>query len=683
VLLAGAALLVLAPASLAASTWAGTGSLHRPRVSPATTLLADGRVFVVGGQQGGAASAELYDPRTGAWKLVPDVPVGFDQPAQAFLLGNSRVLLLAPASRFNAGRQPPTVASFDADLGWLPVADPPGVGGDNFQAAAADADDVLVAGGNGLGGPVADAALYSARAGAWIPLAPMSTPRSGGRAAALGNGAVLVAGGYGFGGPDAAPLDSAEVFTGQTGWHSAASYPGLAGVYQLLSLGPGRALALIAGASPGLAVFDLTANRWTAAATPPQPLPGPGVLLPDGRVLFAGGNSQPSANADLYDPVRDSWSSLQPLAESRARPAVAVLPNGGVLVAGGAGASGRLSSAEVFGGPPRPAGQAGGPSEAIPQSGWIATGLVLLLGGMAVFLGLGRSRRPSRLALGLGRLALQAGGVIVATWGLFYLAHLLVNARGPGGAIPNFFYQPLSQVLWEGALRSLTLVGFAVAGATAVGLGAAIAVVSLRERRLVGVELAGAVMFVIPTFLLAILVQELQAFVFGKTGLIVAAGYGDVNAVQIFWASLVLGIRPATYLYRHARAVLDREAGEDYVRTAEAKGVEWSGVVRHHLLRAGGSALVATWSNSFRLMIGSLPLVEYFFGYPGLGRILVQAIGIHYGVGTDFPRPTVIRGDIAIGLVVLLALILILAETAAGGLQRWLDPRLRAVRAAA
>jgi ABC-type dipeptide/oligopeptide/nickel transport system permease component len=153
-----------------------------------------------------------------------------------------------------------------------------------------------------------------------------------------------------------------------------------------------------------------------------------------------------------------------------------------------------------------------------------------------------------------------------------------------------------------------------------------------------------------------------------------------VNWIQVFWASLVLGIRPATYLYRHGRAVLQRETGEDYVRTAEAKGLDWSDVVRRHLLRAGGSALVATWTNSFRLMIGSLPLVEYFFGYPGLGRILVQSIGITYGVGAD-QRPAVFRGDLAIGLVVVLALILILVEATAGALQRRLDPRLATLRA--
>jgi ABC-type dipeptide/oligopeptide/nickel transport system permease component len=632
---------------------------------------------VVGGQRGGSATAELYDPKGRTWKPVPDVPVGFDQRSTTFLLGNSRVLLLSAGTRFSAGRQPPSVASFDPDLGWLPVPDPPGVGGDRFMAARIDADNVLVAGGNNLGGPVAEAALYSARADAWFPVAPLPAVRAGGSAAPLGNGAVLVAGGFGLGGPDAAPLDSAEVFSGAAGWHSTASYPGLAGVYQLLSLGPGKVLALIGGGHAGVAVYDQAGDRWMSAPPEPHPLPAPGVVMPDGRVLFAGGASAPSAAADVYDPTLNSWSSVESLTEARALPEVAVLPGGGVLVAGGAGTAGRLTSAEIFGGPVA-AGQVAGRAESLPQPGWIVAGIALLLGGLATFLGFGRASRPNRLAMSLGRLALQAGGVVVATWGLFYFARLLVNSRSAGGAISNFFYEPLGQVLWEGALRSLTLIGFAIVGATIIGLSAAIAVVSLRERRLVGIELGGAVLLVIPTFLLAILVQELQAFVFGKTGLIVAAGYGDVNGVQIFWASLVLGIRPATYLYRHARAVLERETGEDYVRTAEAKGVEWNEVVRRHLLRAGGSALLATWSNSFRLMLGSLPLVEFFFGYPGLGRILVQSIGIHYDV-----RPTVVRGDIAIGVVVVLALILIIVESTAGGLQRWLDPRLRALRAAA
>jgi len=453
--------------------------MHMARVSPGVAVLNDGRVLVVGGQRGGAAPAELYDPRARTWKLVPDVPVGFDQRPTAFRLGNSRVLLLTTGTLFIAERQPPTVASFDADLGWLDVADPPGVGGVNFMVAPIDVDNVLVAGGNSLSGPVAEAALYSARAGAWFPLPAMPTPRSGGAAAPLGNGVVLVAGGYGLGGPDAAPLDSAVLFSGAAGWRPAAAYPGLAAVYQLLPLDGGRALALIGGSHPGAAVYSLAADQWTAAPPSPHPSPAPGVLLTDGRVLFAGGATTPDAAAELYDPALNSWSSLQPMAEARASPVVASLAGGGVLVARGTGTRGRLRSAEVFGGPVA-AGRAGSRPDNLPEPAWIIAGIALLLGGLLAFLGFARARRPSRLGMGLGRLALQAGGVVVATWGLFYFAHLLVNIRTPGGAISNFFYQPLGQVLWEGALRSLTLIGFATAGATLIGLGAAVAVVSLR-----------------------------------------------------------------------------------------------------------------------------------------------------------------------------------------------------------
>jgi len=226
-------MLASVPAVLAASTWAPTGSMRSPRSLPATAVLADGRVLVVGGQQRGAPTAELYDPRTRTWRAVPDVPAGFEQPATAFRLGNSRILVVAPAARLSAQRRSPQVSSFDADLGWLPVPDLAGVGGESFMAAQADPDNVLLAGGNGPTGPVAEATLYSARANAWFPLPPLPAPRAGGSAAPLGNGAVLVAGGSGLGGGAAAALDSAVVFAGAAGWRSAASLPGLAGIQQL------------------------------------------------------------------------------------------------------------------------------------------------------------------------------------------------------------------------------------------------------------------------------------------------------------------------------------------------------------------------------------------------------------------------------------------------------------------
>jgi ABC-type dipeptide/oligopeptide/nickel transport system permease component len=88
--------------------------------------------------------------------------------------------------------------------------------------------------------------------------------------------------------------------------------------------------------------------------------------------------------------------------------------------------------------------------------------------------------------------------------------------------------------------------------------------------------------------------------------------------------------------------------------------------------------LLATWSNSLRVMIGSLPLVEYFFGYPGLGRVLILSLGLTYTGSSGR-----VHGDLAMGLVVMMAVILITLETAAALLQQRLDPRLRAVRAIA
>ena len=76
-------------------------------------------------------------------------------------------------------------------------------------------------------------------------------------------------------------------------------------------------------------------------------------------------------------------------------------------------------------------------------------------------------------------------------------------------------------------------------------------------------------------------------------------------------------------------------------------------------------------------MIGSLPLVEFLFGYPGLGRVLVLSLGLSYGGGYG-----PVHADVAIGLVVVLALVLIAIETATSLVAQGLDPRLRSIGAA-
>src|SRR5262249_23145656 len=57
-------------------------------------------------------------------------------------------------------------------------------------------------------------------------------------------------------------------------------------------------------------------------------------LLPNGKVLVAGGNNGPALNsAELYDPATGTWTATSSMATARERPTVTLLPNGKVLVA--------------------------------------------------------------------------------------------------------------------------------------------------------------------------------------------------------------------------------------------------------------------------------------------------------------------------------------------------------------
>src|SRR5487761_1411781 len=76
-----------------------------------------------------------------------------------------------------------------------------------------------------------------------------------------------------------------------------------------------------------------------------------------------------------------------------------------------------------------------------------------------------------------------------------------------------------------------------------------------------------------------------------------------------------------------------------------------------HVVRPAGAGLVETAVSSIRLMFGSLPLVEFFFAYPGLGRLLLLSLGVAYG--SQAPAP---NADLAIASAVLLAAMLATLE---------------------
>jgi ABC-type dipeptide/oligopeptide/nickel transport system permease component len=309
---------------------------------------------------------------------------------------------------------------------------------------------------------------------------------------------------------------------------------------------------------------------------------------------------------------------------------------------------------------------------------WLNLSLLALVLTLLLVLSFSRAPRLWPAVRHVAILAFQMSGVVLLTWILVTLAQ---RNLGPPSQItapsrPASGFEIASTAL-TGAERSLTLMVAATLWGSAAGLGLAFLTTAPRSRRLLLVVPLATLLWVIPTFLVAVVVQELQAQLYNLTGSPVSGGFGEVNGLQVFWAAVVLGLRPAAYVFRQARVTLDLEVLSDHVRTARAKGLEWPVVMLRHVVHPAAAALLSAWMNSFRLMIGSLPLVEFFFGYPGLGEMLILALGLTFGIQGRSGQP---QPDLAIALVVAMAAILLLLETATGLLQGWLDPRLRELR---
>jgi peptide/nickel transport system permease protein len=134
---------------------------------------------------------------------------------------------------------------------------------------------------------------------------------------------------------------------------------------------------------------------------------------------------------------------------------------------------------------------------------------------------------------------------------------------------------------------------------------------------------------------------------------------------QLFFPALVVGWRLSSVNARLLRSSLLDVLGQDYVRTAHAKGVHPARVVWRHAL---GNALLPTVTVvgiEFAGLLGGLVVTEQVFNINGIGRLLIQAISYN---------------DLALiqGLVMLFALIFVTVNFAVDMVYALLDPRVRA-----
>jgi len=177
-------------------------------------------------------------------------------------------------------------------------------------------------------------------------------------------------------------------------------------------------------------------------------------------------------------------------------------------------------------------------------------------------------------------------------------------------------------------LNSMALLVIALGGATLIGLPLGTFAALTKYKKLVfPLLLLVLVGISTPTFFSGFLLQQLEiysAFYFDKK-LVSVAGFGwDIEHMLL--PVLVLAARPLAYLTRTSFIVISRVMEDDYIRTAYAKGLGQRRVVNIHAMRNVAVPILTAVGISLRFSLGSLPIVEFLFFWPGIGLRLLEAI---------------------------------------------------------
>jgi len=168
----------------------------------------------------------------------------------------------------------------------------------------------------------------------------------------------------------------------------------------------------------------------------------------------------------------------------------------------------------------------------------------------------------------------------------------------------------------------------------------------------------------LPSFWLALLLITLFSV---RLHWLPVAGRGGV--AHLVLPALTLAAGTAAVLTRLTRSSLLEVLGQDYIRTARAKGVPERAIILRHGLRNALVAVVTVAGISFGHMLSGAAIVETIFAWPGIGKLVVDAIG-----NRDYP---VIQG-----FVLLTGTIFVLINFLVDCSYLWLDPRLRFAGAA-
>ncbi len=187
------------------------------------------------------------------------------------------------------------------------------------------------------------------------------------------------------------------------------------------------------------------------------------------------------------------------------------------------------------------------------------------------------------------------------------------------------------------------------------------------------IQLVSTLGMSVPSFFSAIIFAWIFGFLLHKyTNLNMTGSLYEVddfgNGKYIQWKNLilpavVLGIRPLAVVSQLMRNSLLEVLNQDYVRTAKAKGLSFSQIIKRHALKNSLNPVVTAISGWFASMLAGAVFVEYIFGWNGLGKEIVNALNT-----LDLP--------VIMGAVIVIATLFIIINIFVDIIYGWLDPKI-------
>jgi peptide/nickel transport system permease protein len=227
--------------------------------------------------------------------------------------------------------------------------------------------------------------------------------------------------------------------------------------------------------------------------------------------------------------------------------------------------------------------------------------------------------------------------------------------------------EPVSNIILDALTVTLELVILGLLIATLVGVPLGVISAVKRDSAWDFVaRLGGLVGLSIPSFWLATLLLLFTSRVFGWVPpLNYISPFDDPieNLSQFILPAISISVFTMAIVMRMVRATMLEVLGQDYVRTARAKGVDRSTVITKHALRNALIPVVTIVGFEIGVLIGGAAIIETIFGLPGVGYVLLQAI-----FGRDYP--------LIQAMTLLIAFTFILANLLVDILYGILDPRI-------